>query len=94
MSYFTYIKKSNYTKHELERRPHRQTADDTAVAPPVFRKTLWIKLEFILNMGVDYLCSRDYILVFYKKLEKYDLKFKVIAMSIDFMLTYIRIKIE
>ena len=45
-------------------------------------------------MGVDYLCSRDYILVFYKKLEKYDLKFKVIAMSIDFMLTYIRIKIE
>ena len=45
-------------------------------------------------MGIDYLCSRDYILAFYKKLEKYDLKFKVIAMSIDFMLTYIRIKIE
>ena len=33
MLYFIYIKKSNCTKHELERRPHRQTVDDTAGVP-------------------------------------------------------------
>ena len=37
---FLYIKKSNCTKHELESWPHRQTADDIAGVPIVFRKTL------------------------------------------------------
>ena len=42
--FVTYIKKCG-TKHELERRPHRQTVDDTAGVPIVFRKTSGIKIE-------------------------------------------------
>ena len=56
MLYLTYIKKSNCTKHELERRPHRQTADDTAEVPIVFRKTSLIKKGTKLILKVRFPC--------------------------------------